>query len=172
MLKISFIAVILATVSHTGFCDDVTAILGEMTPMAIFPALSRVPGNCVKYNITRVGGTCECGNRTGIPRLAMVTGSFNQEFVPIIAKNVGEVPSLLQYKECTCGSKEAIRLVYLPLNSNYIIQYEVPIRKYGENEANTAILIAKKMPTRAGLDSTIASLPDLRDRKYGLLCNV
>lgn len=170
-MKITFVAVILAIVRYPVYSDDVVAILGELTALASFPALPIVPVDCVKFNITRVGGTCECGNRTGIPRLAITAESVNQDFVPVIAKSVDEVPSLSQYK-CTCGGKKAIRLVYMPVDDNYIIQYEVPLRQYGENKAKAAILISRKIPTRAELDNTIANLPDLRNREYEPLCNL
>lgn len=162
-----------------SFCTaELTSIekfTGEWLPIVTFPNVVTYP-ICDRYTITvQKANACTCGNQTAdlvtAGKGATDTPARSVTMPTLVVENFDEVAPALELK-CKCGDEIKRHAVYRLINDNYYVVYEKhPQNVYTTEEPNDANLLVKTVSTTAELKQTIASIPDLKNRSAGIMCD-
>ncbi|KPI94172.1 hypothetical protein RR46_06623 [Papilio xuthus] len=118
---------------------------------------------------------CSCGNQTA----HLVTSEKGPTDTParsiimptLVVENIEEVAPALELK-CKCDGEIKRQVIFRLINDNYYVAYEKhPQNVHTIEEPNTANLLVKNVTTTAELKQMIASIPDLKNRSTGIMCD-
>ncbi|CAH2047009.1 unnamed protein product, partial [Iphiclides podalirius] len=170
-----YVAFALAALFSAATCVSEDRFTGQWLPMVTFPNVVTNQIICDKYNVSVVKtDPCQCGNLSAtifeFEKGVTDTPARSVTMPVIVVESIQEVEPALVVR-CECGGEYVRHALFRTVDNYYVMYEKHPQNVYGPEEPNTANLLVKKAPTSSELREVLASIPDLKHRSTGIMCD-